>query len=159
MFSSEFLLLDKNKSYNINCKSYKNTNLVITPNGLSFWFWFWKFSKNQNLPGPRIEVAQPEKNPKMDTTKQIAIAIKQLLFFNDSPCVILTVSTKMSNKTGYKSSHSYWGIGKRVSRGAGLEFEIPVNFILKEMRIISWVKNSFEKAVNELHVKVKKCVK
>ena len=89
MFSSEFLLLDKNKSYNINCKSYKNTTLVITPNGLSFWFWFWKFSKNQNLPGPRIEVAQPEKNPKMDTTKQIAIAIKQLLFFNDSPCVIL----------------------------------------------------------------------
>ena len=50
---------------------------------------------------------QPEKNPKMDTTKQIAIAIKQLLFFNDSPCVILTVSTKISNKTGYKSSHSY----------------------------------------------------
>ena len=65
----------------------------------------------------------------------------------------------MSIPSVYKSSHLYSWTGKRVRGGVGLEFEISVNFILKEMRIISWLKNSLEKLVNELHVKVKKCVK
>ena len=39
MHSSEFLLLDKNKSLNNSYKSRKNTNLVIIHNGLSFLFY------------------------------------------------------------------------------------------------------------------------
>ena len=50
-------------------------------------------------------------------------------------------------------------IGKRVSGGVGLELEIPVNVNLDVRINITWVKNSFEKSFNELHVKVKKCVK
>ena len=47
--------------------------------------------------------------------------------------------------------------GKRVNRGVGLGLEIPVNFFYGDERIITWVKNSLEN--NELHVKVKRCVK
>ena len=47
--------------------------------------------------------------------------------------------------------------GKRVNRGVGLGLEIPVNFFYGDARIITWVKNSLEN--NELHVKVKRCVK
>ena len=36
MPSSEFLLLNKNKNQNNSNKNYKNTNLVIIPNGVSF---------------------------------------------------------------------------------------------------------------------------
>lgn len=34
MPSSEFLLLNENKNYDKTCKSYKNTNLFIIPNGV-----------------------------------------------------------------------------------------------------------------------------
>ena len=49
--------------------------------------------------------------------------------------------------------------GKRVNRGARLGLEIPVNYFFSgDARLITWVKKSLEK-LNELHVKVKKCVK
>ena len=72
MSLSEFLLLNKIEKYkNNDYKSLKNTNLVIIPNsGVSFWFWFRNLSKNQAFPGPRIKVTDPEKNPKMNKTKQ-----------------------------------------------------------------------------------------
>ena len=48
--------------------------------------------------------------------------------------------------------------GKRVSLDVGLE--VTVNYFLYGgARVITWVKNSSEKLDNELHVKVKKCVK
>ena len=36
MPSSKFLLLNKNKNHNNSYNSYKSTNLVIIPNGVSF---------------------------------------------------------------------------------------------------------------------------
>ena len=49
--------------------------------------------------------------------------------------------------------------GKRANRGATLGLEIPVNYFFSgDARLITCVKNSLEK-LNELHVKVKKCVK
>ena len=62
--------LTKTKIIIINYKRYKNTNLVIIPNGVSFWFWFRNLNKNQTFPEPRFKVAEPVKNPKMDTKKQ-----------------------------------------------------------------------------------------
>ena len=38
MASSESLLLSKNKNHNNSYNSYKNSNLVTTPNGVSFLF-------------------------------------------------------------------------------------------------------------------------
>ena len=50
--------------------------------------------------------------------------------------------------------------GKRVNRGVRLELEIAVNYFLYgDARVITWVKNSSEKLDNELHVKVKRCIK
>ena len=67
MSSSEFLLLNKNKNYS-NCqKSHKITNLVLTPN---FNLIPIPKPQNQTFPGPRIKLAEPDKNPKMNTTKQ-----------------------------------------------------------------------------------------
>ena len=67
MSSSEFLLLNKNKNYSNCYKSHKITNLVLTPN-----FNLIPIPKphNQTFPGPRIKLAEPDKNPKMNTTKQ-----------------------------------------------------------------------------------------
>ena len=67
--SSKFLLLNKNKNHNNSYKSYKNTNLVtfpmVFPSGSdkeSNLFWA------ENLVNQTL--AEPEKNPKMNTTKQ-----------------------------------------------------------------------------------------
>ena len=50
--------------------------------------------------------------------------------------------------------------GKTVNHGVGLGLKIAVNYFLYgDARFIKWVKNSLEKLDNELHVKVKKCVK
>ena len=78
--SSEFLLLNKNKNHNNSYNSYKNTNLVTIPKGIYFWFWFRNLSKNQTFPGTRIQVAEVEKNPKMNTMKQNYCAINIAIF-------------------------------------------------------------------------------
>ena len=50
--------------------------------------------------------------------------------------------------------------GKRVNRGVGLRLERPMNFFFYgDAIVITWTKNSLEKLDNELHVKVKTCVK
>ena len=67
--SSKFLLLNKSKNHNNSYKSYKNTNLVtfpmVFPSGSDKELnHFWAENLvNQTLAGP-------EKNPKMNTTKQ-----------------------------------------------------------------------------------------
>ena len=49
---------------------------------------------------------------------------------------------------------------KTVNRGVGLGLEIPVNYFLYgDTKIMTWVKNNLQKLDNELHVKVKECVK
>ena len=37
--------------------------------------------------------------------------------------------------------------------------EIPVNVLYGDPEVTTWLKNSLEKLDNELHIKVKKCVK
>ena len=50
-------------------------------------------------------------------------------------------------------------IGKSVYRCVGMGLEMSVNYFFMEMQELTSVKNSLEKLDNELHVKVKKCVK
>ena len=67
MSSSGFLLLDKNKNYNYCYKSHKISNLVLNPN---FILILIPKPQNQTFPGPRIKVAEPDKNLKINTKKQ-----------------------------------------------------------------------------------------
>ena len=49
---------------------------------------------------------------------------------------------------------------KRANCGVGMKLKIPVIYFFNgDARVKIWVKNSLEKLDNELHVKVKKCVK
>ena len=49
--------------------------------------------------------------------------------------------------------------GKRVNCGFGLGLEIQVNYFLWRDKSYNMAESSLEKLDNELHVKVKKCVK
>ena len=49
--------------------------------------------------------------------------------------------------------------GKRINGGFGLGLEIQVNYFLLRDKSYNMAENSLEKLDNELHVKVKKCVK
>ena len=69
-WSELFLLLNKIKNHDSSYKSFKNTNLVIILNGVSFWFFFRNLCKNQTFLRSRIKVAKPEKNPRINTAKQ-----------------------------------------------------------------------------------------
>ena len=51
--------------------------------------------------------------------------------------------------------------GKRVNHGVEVGLEIPLNYLnyfYGDTRVITLVKNSLEKLVNELHIKVNNCV-
>ena len=49
--------------------------------------------------------------------------------------------------------------GKKGNSSVGLGLEYLQTIFYEDARVVTWIKNSFEKLDNELHVKVKKCVK
>ena len=86
-------------------------------------------------------------------------------FFNASVAVIFLFSsssvTISSSKFLQFTNHHIRveKTGKKGNSSVGLGLEYLQTIFYEDARVVTWIKNSFEKLDNELHVKVKKCVK